>query len=200
MAAMTAAIIAMAAASAASSYASSKSQQAQTEAGLANSSSMNTQDVAMKESALDPFRQQMSQANDIQSLDQKERSTYTPTRLTAPAGMEQYIPQMSGGTSYTKSPEAVASFAALKRNIMAGNTAPTQTNPDNYGKTSVLNLLNVMGQQPNLKPYDPASKFARADVTPWTDNSVDNYNPNNDSEANLPPWRRRRWGDTENNA
>ena len=73
----------------------------------------------------DPFRQQMSQAHAIGKLDRMERGRYTPVKLGAAPGYASYVPDMSGGYSYEKSPEFVSSAAALKRNVMGGNTAPT---------------------------------------------------------------------------
>src|SRR4051812_45041831 len=64
-----------------------------------------TQGIALDESKLDPFRHQMSQAQDLFGLDRLERSTYSPVSLSAAPGYEQYVPHMSGGSSYTKSPE-----------------------------------------------------------------------------------------------
>lgn len=102
-----------------------------------------TQNIAADESKLDPFRQQVSQAHDLFDLDRMERATYSPVHLAAAPGYESYVPQMSGGSSYTKSPELIAAAAALKRNILGGNVAPTMTDPTNYGKTAALNLLAI---------------------------------------------------------
>jgi hypothetical protein len=106
--------------------------------------------VAADESKLDPFRQQMAQAGDISKLDRLERATYKPVSISAAPGYEQYVPHLFGGASYEKSPELIQSAAALKRNIMGGNVAPTMTNPDNYDKTAALNLLAMAaaGQDP----------------------------------------------------
>ncbi len=101
------------------------------------------QQVALKETTLDPFRQQMSQAGDISALDRLQLGSYTPVHLTAAPGYEKYVPQMTGGFSYQKSPELISSAAALKQNIMGGNVAPTMTDPTNYGKTAALNLVSM---------------------------------------------------------
>lgn len=113
--------------------------------------------VAADESKLDPFRNQMSQANDIASLDRMERATYSPVRLSGAPAYAQYVPQVSGGSNYTKSPELVSSAAALKRNVMGGNVAPTMTNPANYGKTGALDLLRIAAQG-----VDPGTVSARS--------------------------------------
>ena len=102
------------------------------------------QDVALKESMLDPFRQQLSQAGAIGTLDRMERATYTPSKMTnLPSRYAKYVPQMTGGYSYQKSPELISSAASLKRNVMGGNVAPTMTNPANFGKTATLDLLRM---------------------------------------------------------
>jgi hypothetical protein len=53
------------------------------------------------------------------------------------------VPSIAGGTTYTKSPEAIAGYEALERDVMAGHTAPTMTDSSNYGKSAVLNLLSA---------------------------------------------------------
>lgn len=113
---------------------------------LAASTAKDTQSLAGRESELDPFRNQMSQAKDIGQLDRLERASYAPVKLGMPSGSPyaKYMPQTSGGYSYEKSPELMASASALKKNVMGGNTAPSMTNPDNYGKTGAMDILGVM--------------------------------------------------------
>lgn len=111
---------------------------------LAQQKAQQDQDVAVKESMLDPFRQQMSQATDISALDRMERGSYTPVKLQGgPSRYAGNTPSFAGGFSYEKSPELIASAGALKRNVMGGNVAPTQTNPANRGKTATLDLLRI---------------------------------------------------------
>ena len=112
---------------------------------MANQKDIATQNTAADEAALDPFRQQMAQAGDLSKLDQLERASYSPVTMdfSGAGKYAKYVPQMSGGFSYTKSPELIDSAAALKRNVMGGNAAPTMTNPANYGRTSALNLLGI---------------------------------------------------------
>lgn len=74
--------------------------------------------LAFEESLADPYRSQLHGANAINRLDMLERSRYEPTRLQAPSEMQAFVPQMGGGTSYSKSPEAVASFGGLKRDVI----------------------------------------------------------------------------------
>lgn len=102
------------------------------------------QGVAADESKLDPFRQQMSQATDLAALDRMERGTYSPVRLSGASDYAKYAPNVSGGFSYEKSPELIQSAGMLKRNIMGGNVAPTMTDPNNYGNSAALNILQIM--------------------------------------------------------
>lgn len=107
---------------------------------IAARAALQNQDVASAESMANPFRQQASQAATIGALDRQERGTYTPAKLASSNKYAGYVPQMSGGYSYEKSPELRASAGALKTDVMAGHTAPTMTNPANYGKTAALSL------------------------------------------------------------
>ena len=119
-----------------------RNEQASKEAIAANTAA-DTRDLAFKESTLDPFRHQLAQAGAIGKLDRMERAAYKPVTLGAAPGYEQYVPEMGGGFSYEKSPEFVSSAAALKRNVMGGNVAPSMTSPENYGKTGVLDILRM---------------------------------------------------------
>lgn len=111
------------------------------------------QDVALKESTLDPFRQQMLQARDLSYLDQQQN-----LKSTSPYGISnaKYAALVGGGQqpmdrsqprqpSYTPSPELLNWLGSLKTNVAGGqNQAPTMTSPANYGKTSALDLLSLM--------------------------------------------------------
>jgi hypothetical protein len=99
-------------------------------------------EAALKESQLNPFRQQLSQATSVRDLDYLERGRYTPTKMTVPAAMQGFMPQMSGGFSYTPDPAVLKGYGDLKRDVMSGHTAPTMTDPSNYGKTATLDLLS----------------------------------------------------------
>lgn len=99
------------------------------------------QGVAAAESMADPFRHQLDQGNAIAKLDRMERASFAPTKIAPQGGYA--APAMSGGLSYTKSPELISSAAALKKNVMGGNTAPTMTDPANYGKTGALDLVTL---------------------------------------------------------
>jgi hypothetical protein len=119
------------------------------------------QQTAERESELDPFRQQMDQAGDVASLDRLERASYTPHRYTmSPRGAAPQI-ESTGGYDYTKSPELVAAAAALKNDVLSGHTAPTMTDPKNFGKTAVLNLLAQRARRRN--PMPQTSPYGNAD-------------------------------------
>jgi hypothetical protein len=129
---------------------------------IAAQADINRQDVALKESLANPFRNQLDQAGSIGALDRMERSTYTPFKLSgAPPRYAGSIPEMSGGYSYEKSPELISSAAALKRNVMGANTAPTMTNPANYGKSAALDLVRI-----GADGVDPATVNASASRGP----------------------------------
>lgn len=136
---------------------------------LEASQAANTQSLAQRESELDPFRHQMDQAADIGKLDRLERASYKPVSVSMPAGSPyaKYMPQTSGGYSYEKSPELIASASTLKKNVMAGNGAPSMTNPDNYGKTGAVDIFGVMAGK-----KDPTSSASFASGTPAPASSV----------------------------
>jgi hypothetical protein len=100
------------------------------------------QKVALEESGMNPFRQQLQQGKAIAGLDMLERASYAPTQVNLPAGSRYggNVPQFTGGFNYTKSPELTSSAGRLKTDVMAGHTAPSMTNPANYGRTAALNL------------------------------------------------------------
>lgn len=129
-----------------------KRNEQMTREGIQANRESDIRDLASKESTLDPFRQQMMQAGDISKLDRIERGSYSPVHMTPSGPYASYVPQMSGGFNYSKSPELIQSAAALKRNVMGGNTAPTMTDPTNYGKTAALDLVRIASDR-----ADPAS-------------------------------------------
>jgi hypothetical protein len=100
--------------------------------------------LAFGESEQNPFRQQNAQAQSLAMLDRLANEQMTPTRITPDPHYAGSVPQISGGYSYERSPALRQSAAALQRSVMAGNTAPTQTNPANYGRTSALDLISVL--------------------------------------------------------
>jgi hypothetical protein len=132
---------------------------------------MQALEIALKESEMNPFRHQLAQAGSLASLDQMERGTRTPISVTGAAPYASYKPQVQGGYSYEKSPELVASAGALKRDVMAGNRAPsvvpsslttnypvvgspnaTQRVPPANQQSAVLDLISA------LFPDDPLAR------------------------------------------
>lgn len=138
---------------------------------LAAQKDTRNQATALTESGMNPFRQQLHQARSVADLDVLERASYNPVKLTPAAPYAGMAPQMSGGLNYTKSPELVRSAAALKANVMGGNTAPTMTDPKNFGKTATLDLvrLGANGADPSAvnaaqqRPSDVNSYMAGQD-------------------------------------
>ena len=114
--------------------------------------------AALQESTLDPWRHSMFQADDIATLDRRERGTFTPSNISMPDRYAAYKPTVTGGFQYQKSPEYIQSMAGLKKLVMSGQGAPTQMNPLNYGKTGAINLLKVIGGA------DPTSSTATPDA------------------------------------
>lgn len=122
------------------SRANRKNQEQLTEQELKAREAEDLRRVAAAESLANPFRHQAAQGATAAALDRQERSTYKPVQVTPASAYAKYVPQVSGGFSYEKSPELVAASGALKRDVLAGHTAPTMTDPANYGKTAALNL------------------------------------------------------------
>lgn len=118
---------------------------------IAANAALQNQDIASKESQLDPFRQQMAQARNLGILDM--RQNYQPAQPYGMAAQYQQIlnPNQTPTTYasaadrkplYTPSPDLLNWLSMIKQNIAGGqNQAPTMTNPANYGKTSALDLL-----------------------------------------------------------
>ena len=136
------------------------------------------QNVALNESELDPWRHSMFQGADIAAMDKLERSSFTPASLSVNNKYAAQKPTVSGGYSYTKSPELIQSAAALKKLIMSGQGAPTMTNASNYGKTGAIDLLSVLAgkmdptqattnQMPTVTPSARAKKDREAQYYTW---------------------------------
>jgi len=124
---------------------------------LAQDEQQNQRSTAVAESTQDPFRQQMHQARDIGRLDLMQNATMAPMSFSFDPRYAKSVPTMSGGFSYTKGPDVTNSAAALKRNVMGGNVAPTMTDPANYGKTAALDLVRMAADG-----VDPATVSARS--------------------------------------
>jgi hypothetical protein len=131
-----------------SSSKQNESQRQMSREEIAAQKEMQAREIALKESELNPFRQQLAQAGSIASLDRLERGAYKPVTLQGAAPYAQYKPQMSGGYSYEKSPELVASAGALKKDVMSGNRAPSAIQPPGSSQpadlTALLDLLAML--------------------------------------------------------
>jgi hypothetical protein len=140
------------------SSAGRKQQEKLTKEQIAADRERSAQSTALQESLANPFRHQAAQASTAGALDRMERASYTPARLSLPSNpYAKYMPQVSGGFSYEKSPELIAAAHNLKGDVLAGHTAPTMTNPMNYGRTAALRL------DANGNPMGPTSGGAAGD-------------------------------------
>lgn len=99
---------------------------------------MATQQTALDESKLDPWRGTMSQVGDASKLDRLAGSTYTPVSVSrGPGGRVN----TTGGATYNKSPELIAAAKAAAQLILSGGgRTPTMTDPANYGQTGTVDL------------------------------------------------------------
>lgn len=120
---------ASAAGSAYSANKTSNTQTALTKAQIAENARQHDLDLAFQESTANPFRHQAAQASTLSALDELERGKYTPVSMTPNGPYAKYVPKVSGGYSYEKSPELTASAGALKQDVMAGHAAPSVMAP-----------------------------------------------------------------------
>jgi hypothetical protein len=139
------------------------------------------QRVAVEESMANPFRHQAAHGATVSALDRLERGSYTPVTLATPPSAGKYasyVPQMSGGFSYEKSPELRKTAGALKADVMSGRTAPTMTDPLNYGRTATLALDAEGNPAPGTRggaaSFRPSvDRFLSSSFTPTTTGSRD---------------------------
>jgi len=95
--------------------------------------------LAAQESGLDPFRDQMWQMDALNRLSSLENFQSSP-RVHPTGPYASVIPPQP--PSVMPSAELIAWAAKMKRDIAGGrHTAPTQTNPDNYGRRSTVDLM-----------------------------------------------------------
>jgi hypothetical protein len=126
-----------------------QSQETLTREQIAAGKEADLREAALRESGMDPFRHQLSQAQALSLLDELELGS--ERKLKPAAAYAKYVPEMTGG--YERSPEIRQAAGALKRNVLAGQGAPTQTSPANYGRTSALDLVSIFDQ--GIDPADP---------------------------------------------
>lgn len=104
-------------------------------------------DTALAESALNPFRHQLNQAETIGRLDMLEHASYAPVSITPPERYANRMPTITGGPSYAGPSDSTRQAAgALRRNVTAGQTAPSMTDPANFGRTATVDLSGLTGQ------------------------------------------------------
>jgi hypothetical protein len=97
--------------------------------------------TALNESLADPFRHQVDQNRALGRLDaitQFQRPT-----ITAPANVAPYMGQVSGG--YQPSAQMQDAARKLFGDVASGHTAPSMTDPANYGRTAAVNLGGTPG-------------------------------------------------------
>jgi hypothetical protein len=94
--------------------------------------------TALAESGMDPFRHQMFQGRNLTSLDMLQNMGRGGRSITPPANVAPYAGNVRRG--YEPSQTLRDHASQLYNSVASGNTAPTMTDPANYGKTSALNL------------------------------------------------------------
>jgi hypothetical protein len=106
------------------------------------------QTTAFQESQLDPYRQLMMQGRDLSRLDMQQFTKPTQAygisdpKTAAIVGATPYDRSQPRTPSYAPSADLLNWLGSIKTNVASGqNQAPTMTNPANYGKSSVLDLL-----------------------------------------------------------
>lgn len=149
-------------------------------AQIAADKARSDQSTGLQESLANPFRHQAAQASTASALDRLERGTYSRPSVSLPNNpYAKYVPQVSGGFSYEKSPELINSARNLKTDVMAGRTAPTMTDPLNYGRTATLSLdangNPAPGTTNGVQAFrPPVDKFLTSSYTP-TDSGARDY-------------------------
>lgn len=94
--------------------------------------------TALAESLADPFRHQVDQTRALTSLDMLQQFGQGGRHITPPANVARFSGNVRPG--YTPSQTMRDHAAALYSNVAGGNTAPTMTDPANYGRTGAVNL------------------------------------------------------------
>lgn len=121
-------------------------QQEENAAGRLLSEEQMRQRTALDESLADPFRHAMQQQNALGRLDMISR--FNPTPIQVPDSLRGYAPTMA--PSYSASPDMRSWATAAQREIAAGRgTAPTMTDPTNYGRTGALDLMSLAAGKPS---------------------------------------------------
>lgn len=121
-----------------------KRNAANDEAALDQNEHQDVRDVALKESLADPFRHQRSQYQNLTAIDMLRQFGSGGPRVTPPANVAPYTGQVRQG--FKPSSSLMGSLDALENSIRGGNTAPTMTDPANFGRTSAVNINAATGQ------------------------------------------------------
>jgi hypothetical protein len=130
-------------------------KQHETEATLDERRQEANQRTALNESTLDPFRGYMAQASDLSHLDLMDHDyTASPLQLDAKYGAGLNLPPSQ---SYAPSALTRQVLASARSSIAGGNTAPTLTNPSNYG---ALPVVHASQAPPSTAPQAPNSTGA----------------------------------------
>lgn len=96
------------------------------------------QRTALQESIANPFRHQRDQAASLTSLDMLQRFGQGGRHITPPSNVAPFAGNVRPG--YQPSDRMRADAGRLYDDVAAGHTAPTMTDPANYGKTGAVNL------------------------------------------------------------
>lgn len=130
-------------------------QQESDEARLQMTEEQHLRQTALDESMADPFRHQRAQASGLGAMDVLRN--FQGTRVTPPANVAPYAGNIQGG--YAPSQTLRDHASKLYDSIAAGRTAPTMTDPANYGRTSAENLTAGTGAAGLPGATAPAEEF-----------------------------------------
>lgn len=119
-------------------------------------------DVALKESLADPFRHQRSQYQNLAALDMLKQFGSGGPRITPPANVARFTGTSNGG--YRPSANMLGAIDALEQDIRGGHTAPTMTDPANFGRTSAININAANGQGSGAPAGSTVAPFRAANT------------------------------------
>jgi hypothetical protein len=123
--------------SAASSAKDRKTQQQLATDDRALTEAQDIRRTALAESQLDPFRAQAAQGKNLAALDFLQN--YGRRTISPPSNVAPYTGSVGGAFQPSQTMRDYAGL--LFKDVASGRTAPTMTNPANYGQTGVLDLV-----------------------------------------------------------
>lgn len=126
-----------------------------------------TQRLAGDESMANPFRHVNDQVGAAFTFDQIANTK--PKTISLPGLNPKYMPTLGGG--YQPSATMTGAATAARDAVLGGQgTAPTMTNPGNYGTTGALDLMTVLRALGFLPPAaaSPTAAPAGAKLPPPT--------------------------------